>query len=62
MMTLNSLEAILRGQWSHIEAVVRAQVPYWFTAMRQWTLPGVIYWAVLVVATLATARTCRRCK
>ena len=62
MMTLNSLEAILRGQWSHIEAVVRAQVPYWFTAMRQWTPQGIICWTVLVIATLATARTCRRCK
>jgi hypothetical protein len=62
MMTLNSLQAILRGQWSHIEAVVRGQVPYWFTAMRQWTPQEVIYWGAVLMVSLATVRTCWRCK
>ena len=62
MMTLNSFEAILRGQWSHLEAVVRGQFPYWFTTMRAWTPREAICWGVFLLASLATARTCRRCK
>ncbi len=61
-MMISTIEAILRGWWPHIEAVLRGQVPYWFTAMRQWTPQGIVYWAVLVVASFATARTCHTCK
>jgi len=61
-MTLNSLEAILRGQWPHIEALIRGQFPYWCTAIRQWTPQEVIYWGAVVLVSFATVRTCRRCK
>ena len=49
-------------QWSHIEAVIRGQFPYWCTAMRQWTLQELIYWGAVVLVLFATIQTCRRCK
>jgi hypothetical protein len=61
-MTINFLEAVLRGQWSHIEAVIRGQFPYWCTIMRQWTPAEFICWGAMVIVSLATAQTCWRCK
>jgi len=41
--------------WSHIEAVVRGQWPYWLNTIRHWTPQGwMILYAALALVSLVT--------